>query len=118
MQVIAFIKRLHPDFPIRAPLTAHVAHHFHLVDVVGFKVALRQAYAPGKGRGVLIHRDKHDSCMYLAVHTCESRAMSDHLRLKGVFVGYPPQIPIIVEAPAMEGADENLLVTTLLPDQL
>ena len=43
--------------------------------------------------------------------------MADHRFLESVFVSNGSQLAVVVEAPAMEGADEDLLIAALLSDE-
>ena len=43
--------------------------------------------------------------------------MTDHGLLKGVFVGNGAQLAVVVEAPAVKRADEDLFVAALLGDE-
>ena len=43
--------------------------------------------------------------------------MTDHRFLKSIFVGNGAQLAVVVEAPAMKRADEDLLIAALLGDE-
>ena len=65
MQVVGFVKRVNPGFPVGSPFADDVAHAMHFVQFIALKVPFGQTETFLQRRRLVIQIDENDTGMRL-----------------------------------------------------